>query len=414
VIATIIGKSSALACALSFRKPAYTECYFKVILAGRVNQYRVSMLARNCLLVLLMLSTSVQASQEELSWSGEELSVGVGTVINSDGPLKVQANEYGQIYVFVDARGIFLEDFSKVGVTFGEVPSGSECFVVWITTTGTKGARELLVSNDRDQPATVSMLGIHEWGGSAQQVGLGINLQPSAILSVESIVLLRQGFFSRMNDHIDSWSSFRPWTHLDINFYTGTATADQSSYPSPFFARILFAALLGYIVFLLCVGRLRQFDWRVFGAITLTCWIALDLLWQVRIGQQARATYVTFAGKSAEAKLLASGDAPMVRFITGVKASIKGESPRIFLASSADYSAMLGAYYIAPLNAYWHRKGPELPDRSSLRVGDYILLVAPYTTLYLQEQGTIVLPDSSSMPAELVLRDPMGLLLRLL
>jgi hypothetical protein len=413
VIATIRRVSAALGCALFFKKAAYPESYSIAILPGHLNEFFVSVLRLNSLSILLILSFSVQASQEEPSWSAEKLSVAVGTVIDVAGPLKVQANEYGQIRIVVDARGILLGDFSKVGVTFGEVPSGSEYFVSWITTNGTYGTRELFVSNARGQPATVSMLDIDEWGGSAEKIGLGINLPPYGIVSVESIVLLRQNVFSRMTDHVHGWSSFRPWALQDVNFYTGTATPDQGYYPAPFFAGILLVALLGYIIYLLAVDRLRQFDWRVFGAITLMCWIALDLLWQVRIGQQARATYVTFAGKSAEEKLLASGDAPIVRFVTGVKASIEGKSPRIFLASSNDYSAMLSAYYIAPLNTYWHRKGPELPDRSALREGDYVLLVAPFTTPYLREQGTIVLPDSSSVPVELVLRDPMGLLLRL-
>jgi hypothetical protein len=371
------------------------------------------MLLRTCLLFLLTVSPSVQ-SQPNFHWEGDQIKVGMGTTVKSKKALQIQAGADGRIFLSVAANGVTLDEFSRVEFEFHQPPPAGQFFVAWRTASGKEGMHPFVISGASQGTVTVSMSAAADWKGAADVLGLGIRLAPYSVVGIQSMSLSRSTLLSEAKERLHDWASLKPWTLRDINLYTGTRAFQQGVPPVLFFSRVLLAGLIGYLVYLLLTARLRQFNWHIAGILILACWIVLDLMWQVRLGQQARETYARFGGKSSQEKLLASSDAPIVRFITRVKKSVDGETPRIFVASANDYGAMLSAYYIAPINTYWHRGGSELPAGKFLSRGDYILLIAPFTTQYQPDRGLIRLPDSARLPVELVLKEQMGVLLRVI
>ena len=363
---------------------------------------------------LLLLQAAPAQAQDAIRWSGKQLDVVMGSAIDTTKTLKVRADGTGQIFVSLDASGMQLDDFSRLAIQFGEVPAGARFFIAWRTKAGKEGMYHFSAPASAGQEVSISLAGEANWSGAAGEIGLGILIPPGVSASVESISLLQPTLLSAPRDRLREWSAFKGWQAADINRYTGTIAVDQKHAPVPIFAGLLLAALAVYLLYLLLRRRLRQFNWSVAGGLLLACWIALDLLWQARLGAQLADTRATFAGKSSNEKLLASVDAPIVQLIAEVKTVLVGETPRVFLASGNDFAAMLGAYYIAPVNTYWHRKGPELPAREFLAKGDYILLIPPFVTPYQPAASVITLPDASTLPVRPLLQDPSGLLLQVM
>lgn len=353
-----------------------------------------------------------------MRWNSGQIDVGGGKVIGSGEVLEIQAGAEGKIFVSVAPAQFEFNDYSAVGVEFSEVPARARFFIIWRNGSGQEGMRQFWLPGGKAGAVSVMMPDEVAWDGAADLLGLGIVVPPYATVGIKSISLARPtliaGMIRRFGNQLRHWSSLKPWVPADVNFYTGTVTSARETFPVQFFATLLATLLAGYLVYLLASRTGRRFNWRVAGALTLACWLALDLLWQLRLGRQVGETYRTFAGKSADEKLLVSADGPIAQFIARVKDSMDGETPRVFLASDNDYGAMLSAYYIAPLNTYWHRDGPELPDRNFLASGDYILLVPPFTTAYEATDSAITLPDGSTVPVQRILQEELGILLRVI
>lgn len=367
----------------------------------------------------MLLFTSCYAKAErEIHWDSASIVVGSGTITGTKDTLRIQAKADGKAFISVAPADFEFDNFSRIQIKFGNVPLGTQLFLLWRNRSGLEGVRQFAPPTDSGGTVSVTVNDEENWKGKAQILGIGFALPPYASVDIKSITLWQPSIIDELLEDqrrlLRDWSSLRPWQPADINAYAGTTVPGEGVAPVPWFAAALSGLLLCYIVFLLCTAGVRHFNWHVAGALTLVCWIALDLLWQARLGQQAALTYRTFAGKSASEKLIASDDSAFVQFIARVKQSIEGKTPRIFLASANDYGSMLSAYYIAPLNTYWHRGGPELPDRQYLSSGDYILLVTPFATRYEAADSKIRLPDDSNVPVEVLVQEHMGALLRVI
>jgi hypothetical protein len=151
-------------------------------------------------------------------------------------------------------------------------------------------------------------------------------------------------------------------------------------------------------------------DWRVAAALGLTCWVALDLPWQWRLWQQLGETRDELAGKSGHERRLAAPDGELYAFVSDALAAIADPESRIFLATGSDYFGVRGAYHLFPMNVFWRRHGPELPEPRYLRSGDYILVYAPRRVRYHPSEGMLRWPDDNEVAVEkLMLRQGGGL-----
>ena len=73
---------------------------------------------------------------------------------------------------------------------------------------------------------------------------------------------------------------------------------------------------------------------------------------------------------------------------------------------------MRAAYYLAPRNTYWHRRGPELPDPTYLKENDYILIVQPSNLQLSREQQLLRYPGGAELSVEILSNNPQSSLAR--
>lgn len=187
----------------------------------------------------------------------------------------------------------------------------------------------------------------------------------------------------------------------------------MKSHPMPVFAILALLLLAGYALWRKLRRGTLQVNWRVAGGLVLVSWMTLDVFWSMRLWQQVPITYGKFAGKTSTEKLLASSNADLVPFILAAKTNIPEPDARVVIASGSDYNGMRSAYYMSPLNTYWHRNGPELPPRAQLTKGDYILLVVPTSVPYRPGDNKITL-KGGNMQVEQLFASREGALLRVL
>jgi len=364
--------------------------------------------------LIVSVPLSLASVQASANWSNHDLKVESGSVVSSIGALTVKAEANGWIFITVPAQGLQLEESPIVTLEFANQISTADLFLIWRTDLVEKGRHKLQLSAINIGTAWVSMENKKGWRGAAEVLGIAIRVHPNQEIAIKSISISSLTILTMAKMLIYEWSSFKPWEQVDINLYTGTRSFDEGTFPVPVFAVSLTIALSIYLAYLLFSRKLHEYNWRIAALLTLACWIGLDLLWQIRLGQQLQDTYATFAKKSTTKKLLASEDRDMVQFISKVREKIVGENTRVFIGSIDDWGGMRGAYYMSPLNTYWHRKGPELPDRRYLRSGDYILLIRPFSLLYDKTFNVIRFSDNDDLPVEPLLLEPMGILLRVI
>lgn len=376
------------------------------------------MIYRNILhavaLLVVLVHPPVSASPNSpANWKLTDLNIRTGSVVHSENNLKLKASAEGQILLMLPAQGLRLEDFPMVTVDFEGQPQGLGLFLIWRYDSPQKQVHQFKLPPMQGSRTVFSMAEQSNWSGKVHTLGLGIRLSPNQQVSLRSLSLSSPSLLDKAGDLVEEWSSFQHWEPVDINIYTGTRTFGQGVLPVPFFAALLGLALASYLGWTLLRGGLRGFSWQIAGVLVLACWIVLDTFWQIRLGRQLQDTYAVYAGKSAMDKLLVSEDRQFVQFATQARAIINRPDARVFIASSSDYAGMHSAYYMAPLNTYWHRKGPELPAKRYLSSGDYILLAKPSNIGYNPEEKTIQLNDGV-LQVEALLVDPAAILLRVI
>jgi len=366
------------------------------------------------LFVLYFVSGAMPTARADMLWRGDQLQAEIGTVVASEPELVVRADELGRILVTIDADQLDLDGNEVVELRFSPLPTNAEVLLGWNSTDPEIGFVQRWFAASELSSIRLNMAAHPQWRGVATSLVVGARVPAQHPLTLRSLRVLPQSGLEELRQVLQAWGGFQPWEPASINRYKGSINADNGLAPAVFFAGVTGFSLLAYLVVLVATGRREKLSWSAAALITLACWIALDLFWQARLFWQAQQSYVTYAGKSAEEKLLASEDRQMVGFITRVKGRIEGEDARVILGSSIDYAGMLAAYYLAPVNTYWDRRGPVLPPTDYLASGDYVLLIAPFTANYRPGSDALESDTGDAVPVEELLLERTGILLRVL
>lgn len=355
---------------------------------------------------LLSLGTPTFAAE---TWQARDLSLEMGNAVPLTTGLRVSPNESGQVYIAIPVRKTNLAEQHLLSIEFGGKPP-PVIFAIWHNDIQPDQVFQFKLPPQQQDPVVFDMSTVQGWEGNATRFGIGLRLLPGQQLIIRSVSLGAPTLATEARGIWQNWSNFRPWKQVDINIHTGTRQFGEG--PHPMLAFALFS-LLGLGLYWLAT-RLRSsaFSVRIGGAIVLIAWIFLDLFWQVRMFKQASLTVDTFGGLDTNEKLLASPDADLVRFTALAKEKITDHDARVFIASSDDYEGMRSAYYMSPLNTYWHRRGPELPATEQLQAGDYLLLVAPSSVELNLQAGRLRYGNNEPVTIEPVLNDQLRLLMK--
>jgi hypothetical protein len=255
---------------------------------------------------------------------------------------------------------------------------------------------------------------VRGWEGAVEMLGFGFQTDPYQPIQLRTVSLSSPSLVDIIRPYWVNWSGHLGWLASDINYVTGTGAKKQPPFPVPYFAGLTALALILFGLVHLLYRRTRLFNWHIVGCIILCVWMATDTFWQVRLWQQVSQTWDTFGGKTAGEKLLASKDAPWVALAHNARLHIPNPDARVFIASSRDISGMLSAYYMSPLNTYWHRNGPELPSGDVFERGDYILLVRPSRVQYDASAGIVRRPGETDLKVRREYGNATGMLLKVI
>jgi hypothetical protein len=358
------------------------------------------------LLVVMSLATG-SSSVFANSWGAGDFKPVIGTAEVRDKALTITANDSGQALVSVPAESLSLNDNPIVKFKFAS-RAPSQIFVIWRTGKSDQLHQQGFRSMGKPQPS-FDMKGVGGWAGTASSLEFGFLTLPGNEVSLLEAHVYQPGLSDQLAELIDNWTLFRNWRPVDVNVYTGTSEFSRGLYPAPVFAGITLLCMILYVIL-----RRRQTRWQAMAILVFCGWLALDALWQWRLWQQVSDTREQYAGLDSQQKMLASQDAPFVKFAQASQALITRPDARIFIAGSSDYQTMTTTYYLAPGNTFWHRNGPELPDASHLQAGDYIVLFRATELNYQPSAQTLLLEDGSALQVRELLADRVGTLLEVL
>ncbi len=128
-------------------------------------------------------------------------------------------------------------------------------------------------------------------------------------------------------------------------------------------------------------------------------WVALDLLWQVKLSNQLEETRLVFGGKSRQDKHLADIDGELYAYARHLRDEVLPQpGPRLFVLNDAGwrgYRRLKLQYYLLPHNIYNFGRYPR-PD--ALRPGDYLLVLDDVPGLDFDRRRSRLRWEDGSLP----------------
>lgn len=362
------------------------------------------------LLFLLLVAIAVPSGAADSDWTTKQFTLQQGTI---DDDMALVADSAGRISFTVPTNGQLLDENPLLSLSLDGLPP-KRAMIYWRTGTKDGKLAQVEVAPPVVGTSTYNLGNVHGWEGAVETLGLTLQTAPYQPLKVRIVALSSPSLIDTFKAYSSNWSEHRGWLASDINFITGTRAFNQPPYPVPYFAGLAAVALILFGLAHLLRRRTRPFNWHFVGCIILCTWIVSDTFWQVRLWQQVSQTWDTFAGKTAGEKLLASSDAALVALARNARQRIPEPDARVFIASSVDAFGMLSAYYMSPLNTYWHRKGPELPTGDVFERGDYILMVRPLQVEYDARAGMVRRPGEAGLKVRQEYGSATGVLLKVI
>ncbi|TGD72475.1 hypothetical protein E4634_13150 [Mangrovimicrobium sediminis] len=211
------------------------------------------------------------------------------------------------------------------------------------------------------------------WRGSVIEVGLDIYGELRDVSpQIRRLTLLPAANASLWQSIWAEWRAQRTWTQRSAHQLPGTPT---ETVLSPVLGAAAWAGLA--LLLALLLARLVRASLIASALLCLLLpWIALDLLWQVKLSNQLEETRLLFSGKSRAEKHLADIDSELYSYAQhlhsevlpppGAKVHLLNEEGR------RGYRRLKLQYYLLPHNIFNFGKHPI---RESLREGDYLIVL---------------------------------------
>ncbi len=355
----------------------------------------------------------VPVAHADSDWPARTFSMEQGTVVSDSGVLALLADSNGVAAFILPTSGQLLETNPVITLTLdGKMPQ--RVLIYWRTQDTGAELSQVEVAPPFAGSNTYNLSDVSGWRGTIGTLGIALRGEPHQRFKVSMVSLGSPFWVDTIREYFHNWSGYRGWLASDINFITGTRAFGQTPHLVPYSVGLVVIALVVLAVAQLLWRRAHLFHWKSLGLVILGVWIISDSFWHGRLWQQAFETRNTFGGKTANEKLQASEDAPIVALTQNARQRVSQSNARIFIASSSDTVGMLTAYYMSPLNTFWHRGGPELPSGDVFMDGDYILMARPSQVQYDIRAGIVHRPGQAGLKVREEYRSADGVLLRVM
>lgn len=204
------------------------------------------------------------------------------------------------------------------------------------------------------------------------------------------------------------WGAFENWSQRSINF---AANAPLNALFPPV-SMALLALALGAVLYALLEPPRRTPGalWPYVG-LFLLAWLILDGRWQWTLTQRLEQTAADFAGKSAAQRWQVLDEA-LYPFLQQVQHHLPPSPVRLYVISAdpTGFAAGRARYHLLPHNS--HVGFVRLPPPKAVRVGDYLLLLAPLDAVRYEPARQSLEQASVRLPVELLYRATLGALFR--
>jgi hypothetical protein len=254
-----------------------------------------------------------------------------------------------------------------------------------------------------------------EWHGTVAEIGLRVSGNSSSSeVRIAGLRLEPYSWRRLLTARWHAWSAPGRWDPGSINHLSGINGSAITS-PAPALAAWSLLALL--LSWWLCAKAKTAAGLSAAIVVALP-WLAFDLLWQLRLGDQLDDTRRLFAGKSVHEKHLADIDAEIYLYARLLRDEALPEEPtRIHLLrkrkprTKHDFDRLKLQYYLLPHNIHNFGKRPYLHHSQS---SDYLLLLYPVDDFeYDPQEQTLSLGNGEFLAAQLVHDHALGRLFRL-
>jgi hypothetical protein len=212
------------------------------------------------------------------------------------------------------------------------------------------------------------------------------------------------GIPDALREVVGGWFSFERWSGASIN--TRSGGADVQALPlSPLL--VVATVLTGGIWYAWTRRRGHVATWPLaLAAVFVAAWIVLDVQWIANLSRQVAQTRAQFGGKDWQARHEAAEDAEVFKFIERVRGKLPATPARVFMLSDAAPLRGRGAYYLYPHNVLFDPLNNTLPQVSSLRAGDYVVVYHRRGVQYNREARRLRFEGGDSVQAELIMSEP--------
>jgi hypothetical protein len=247
------------------------------------------------------------------------------------------------------------------------------------------------------------------WSGTITGVGLVVASMNTPV-RVNGLRVVSPSVVAEAGNLARQWSSRNALRGYSVNYPLDA----ERGHDVPALVGVAVAEALAFALYLL-LARWRGWsrDRRVLWGIFLAGWLLLDLRWQSNLWREAGSRAARFAGKSTAEMHLAADDAPLYAMIDKMKSALPVQPVRVFLYCDNDNLCARAAFLLYPQNVYRAVHGRRtLPAPEELHEGDYLLLVYSRALGYDRAKQAAVWRDGRSKPADEVLLEPGGLLLK--
>jgi hypothetical protein len=347
-----------------------------------------------------------------IMWSAETAIVAVGTPTLVGSTLELELDSTGAGLVTLAAGPFDAANVSFVHLALEQSASKMVATLIWTRADNPGDSQSYKLESHARRALWLSTDELRGWNGGIGTLSLGFEGRAGDTVLISDFSLFPASATRQLLAVISDLMAYAPWNIAAMNTYTG-AFNSASFYPVMLAVALLALSLLAYGLLILLFRTRLRFDPAVVVLIFFASWLMLDIFWQRRLLLQLVDTHHAFAGKSTEEKLAVGPDAAMYSFVTTVKPLVQPADARVFVVSGDHYFRMRTAYYFLPLNTYWAHYHPLLPEKKSLRTGDYIVLVNPSPIRFDARRNMIVGPQRQGMHAQLVFSDQTGTVVRL-
>jgi hypothetical protein len=365
------------------------------------------------LFVVFIFATHVTLAEADSEWPTGKFTLEQGTVVADSGVSTLLADSSGVVAFILPTSGELLQTNPLITLTLdGQMPQ--RVIIYWRTQDAGNEVSQTEVAPPVAGSTTYNLSDVPGWQGAVSTLGIALRGVPHQRFNISKVSLWSSSWLDTLTEYFHNWKGHRGWLVSDINFITGTRAFGQTPHLVPYSVGLVAITLVVLAVTHLLWRRAHLLHWKSLGFIVLCVWIISDSFWHGRLWQQAFQTWSIFGGKTTHEKLQASDDAPIVALTQNARQRISRLNARIFIASSSDTVGMLTAYYMSPLNTFWHRGGPELPSGDVFIDGDYILMAQPSEVEYDNGSGIIRRPGKAGLKVREEYRSDDGVLLRVM